>query len=142
MSDQIVSGSQESSLSNPESVPKETKEDESDPKKKNPESDSNKMKEGEPESDVKKPESDQDKAEPPNDCYKYDESGIMVYTDPVSKVEYVLDPSGSNWIPKSESVSKYQFDGTTYTYTDEGTGVKHRWDLDKHEWITVSGDDR
>ena len=73
-----------------------------------------------------------------DDCYKYDANGMMVYTDPVSKVEYVLDPSGTKWIPRSESESKYTFDGKTYLYTDEKTGIKHRWDLEKQSWVKVS----
>lgn len=74
-------------------------------------------------------------------CYKYDENGIMIYTDPSTKTEYVLDPSGSNWIARSESESKYDFDGKTYLYTDEKTGIKHRWDLEKNSWVKVSEDE-
>jgi len=77
-----------------------------------------------------------------NACYKYDDTGMMTYTDPTSKVEYVLDPSGTNWIPRSESESKYSFDGKTYLYTDEKTGIKHRWDLESHTWIKIADDDK
>ena len=76
-----------------------------------------------------------------DDCYKYDANGMMVYTDPVSKVEYVLDPSGAKWIPRSESESKYTFDGKTYLYTDEQTGVKHRWDLDTQAWVIITDEE-
>ncbi len=72
-----------------------------------------------------------------SDCYKYDESGTMIYTDPTSKVEYVLDSSGTNWVLKSEAENKYKFDGKTYLYTDETTGVKHRWDLAKNDWVRI-----
>jgi hypothetical protein len=72
-----------------------------------------------------------------SDSYKYDENGMMVYTDPATQTEYVLDPSGSNWIPKSESASKYKFDGETYLYTDDKTGVKHRWDLKEQSWVKI-----
>ena len=126
---------------------------------KDPESGQNEALKDDPKLDLKdtesgqkdEPESVQNRVDPPNDCYKYDDAGVMVYTDPVSKVEYVLDPSGSNWILKSAesgpefdsgSGSKYKFDGTTYTYTDEGSGVKHRWDLEKHEWATVLEEER
>ncbi len=78
-----------------------------------------------------------------SDCYKYDESGTMIYIDPTSKVEYVLDASGTNWILKSEAENKYKFDGKTYLYTDEETGVKHRWDLTKNDWVQIEdGEDR
>ena len=73
--------------------------------------------------------------------YKYDEHGVMIYTDPVSKVEYVLDSSGSTWVPKAESESKYKFDGKTYLYTDELSGIKHRWDLTKNDWVKIEGED-
>ena len=72
-----------------------------------------------------------------SDCYKYDDSGTMIYTDPSSKVEYVLDASGTNWVLKSEAENKYKFDGKTYLYTDEATGVKHRWDLTKNDWVRI-----
>ena len=76
-----------------------------------------------------------------DDCYKYDANGMMVYTDPVSKVEYVLDPSGAKWIPRSESESKYTFDGKTYLYTDDQTGVKHRWDLETQSWVKIADEE-
>ena len=61
---------------------------------------------------------------------------ILIYTDPSSKQEFVLNKSGSDWVPRTEE--NYDFDGSTYTHTDETTGQKMKWNLETKSWDKVS----
>ena len=62
----------------------------------------------------------------------------VVYTDPSTKIEYVLNPDRSGWIPKTEAAesleAQYDFDGSTYCYTDHD-GIRYKWDLDNKAWV-------
>ena len=68
------------------------------------------------------------------DYHKDPTTGELVYVDPVSKVEYVLNEDKSGWIPKK---TDYEFDGNTYTHTDD-KGVKHKWDLESKTWVKMA----
>ena len=71
--------------------------------------------------------------------YKRDPvSRELIYVDPVSKSEYVLNEDKTQWVPK-ETKQDYEFDGSTYLHTDE-KGIKHRWDLEKQVWTKTEGE--
>ena len=55
------------------------------------------------------------------------------------------------WVPKDGSATaqaaaasigdekdKYDFDGETYSYKDDATGKRFKWDLEKKEWKEVT----
>ena len=66
--------------------------------------------------------------------YKTDpKTGDLIYEDPKTKTVYVFDRSTNAWKSKVEN---YDFDGKTYYHTDDN-GVKHKWDLEKNEWIKM-----
>ena len=65
------------------------------------------------------------------------ENNNIVYTDPDTKHQYILNLSKTDWVLKTESDSvenKYDFDGTTYFHTNND-GVRYKWDLNTSEWI-------
>ena len=78
--------------------------------------------------------------------YSYDPSGTLIYTNPESKQQFVLNEAKTDWVPKDgtgESAmatgdeKKYDFDGETYSYKDDVTGKRFKWDLEKKEWKEV-----
>ena len=97
-----------------------------------------------PRSDDKVSEPDQNigKAEKPDqkleegECYHYENEGtLLVYTDPTTQAQYILNEDKSDWIPreKKENDNQYKFDGKTYNYKD-AEGRLFKWDLDQKEW--------
>jgi hypothetical protein len=36
----------------------------------------------------------------PSEAYSYLNDGRMIYTDPTSKIEYILDATGTQWVKK------------------------------------------
>jgi HIV Tat-specific factor 1 len=65
------------------------------------------------------------------------ENNSLVYTDPDSKKQYILNPSKTDWILKTESdnvENQYDFDGTTYCHTNSD-GVRYKWELDSNQWV-------
>ena len=38
--------------------------------------------------------------------------------------------------PDAANFKDYEFDGKTYVHTDD-KGAKHKWDLEKKEWVKV-----
>ena len=65
----------------------------------------------------------------------YDNS--LIYTDPQSKIQYVLNSDKTDWVLKDKSnntESQYDFDGTTYFHTNE-KGIRYKWDLNDKQWI-------
>ena len=71
--------------------------------------------------------------------YSYDASGTLVYTNPESKQQFVLNEAKTDWLPKGDAKddakeNKYDFDGETYSYKDDATGKRFKWDLEKKEW--------
>ena len=65
----------------------------------------------------------------------YDNS--LIYTDPESKIQYVLNSDKTDWVLKDKSnntESQYDFDGTTYFHTNE-KGIRYMWDLNEKQWI-------
>ena len=82
--------------------------------------------------------------------YSYDSSGTLIYTNPDSKQQFVLNEAKTDWVPKDGSAAapaeaastgdekdKYDFDGETYSYKDDATGKRFKWDLEKKEWKEV-----
>ena len=82
--------------------------------------------------------------------YSYDSSGTLIYTNPESKQQFVLNEAKTDWVPKDGSAAapaeaasirdekdKYDFDGETYSYKDDATGKRFKWDLEKKEWKEV-----
>jgi len=72
--------------------------------------------------------------------YKRDSgNGELIYVDPSTKAEFVLNKDKTDWIPKEQRDQRdYDFDGKTYYHTDE-KGVKHKWDLEKQAWTKIAG---
>ena len=66
------------------------------------------------------------------------ESNNLVYTDPQTKVQYVLNPDKTDWILKTDAQNsaeaQYDFDGTTYFHTNSD-GVRYKWDLTTEQWV-------
>ena len=61
----------------------------------------------------------------------------IIYTDPESKIQYVLNSEKTDWVLKDKSESTendYEFDGTTYFHTNND-GKRYKWDLDTKQWI-------
>ena len=78
--------------------------------------------------------------------YSYDPGGTLIYTNPESKQQFVLNEAKTDWVPKDGSgggvgaaaeKDKYAFDGETYSYKDDATGKRFKWDLEKKEWKEV-----
>ena len=79
--------------------------------------------------------------------YSYDPSGTLIYTNPESKQQFVLNEAKTDWVPRDGSgggggggaaeKDKYDFDGKTYSYKDDSTGKRFKWDLEKKEWKEV-----
>ena len=96
------------------------------------------------EKDTNKDESKEDekKEQDLGPDYSYDSNGVLVYTDPESKREFVLNADKTDWVAKDEAEQQqqpnYDFDGKTYSYRDDKTGKKFRWDLEKKEWAAAS----
>ena len=43
------------------------------------------------------------------ECYHYDKDGVtLIYTDPTSKQEYILNADNSDWIPRNQSEGRMQ----------------------------------
>ena len=69
----------------------------------------------------------------------------LVYVDPQTKQEFVLNHDKTDWVPKGTAPAQasenkdYEFDGKTYLHTDS-SGVKHKWDLDEKKWVVVKED--
>ena len=83
-----------------------------------------------------KENADEGNSEADNPNYSYDSEGVLVYTDPTSKQEYILNADKSDWIPKpAKADNNYDFDGTTYSYTDKTSGDFFKWDLEAKEWV-------
>ena len=66
------------------------------------------------------------------------ESNNLVYTDPQTKVQYVLNSDKTDWILKTDAQNsaepQYDFDGTTYFHTNS-EGVRYKWDLTTEQWV-------
>jgi len=65
------------------------------------------------------------------------ENNNLVYTDPDTKNQYILNSSKTDWILKTESINvenQYDFDGTTYLHTNSD-GVRYKWDLNSNQWV-------
>ncbi len=79
----------------------------------------------------------------PSPYYRYDDQGVLIYTDPNTKKEFVLNRQQTEWISKEAEdngdPSQYDFDGETYRYEDK-EGNKFKWDQDKKEWKQVDKD--
>lgn len=76
--------------------------------------------------------------------YKTDpKTGQVSYQDPETKIEYIWDQAKNTWKCKNDDgksqETDYEFDGQTYFHTD-AKGIKHKWDLDKKEWIKVESE--
>ena len=76
--------------------------------------------------------------------YSYDPGGTLIYTNPESKQQFVLNEAKTDWVPRDGSggggaadKDKYDFDGKTYSYKDDSTGKRFKWDLEKKEWKEV-----
>ena len=67
----------------------------------------------------------------------------IIYTDPLNKMQYVLNSNKTDWVMKSETgdsaENKYDFDGSTYIHTDS-SGVLYKWDLDNKIWVIENKD--
>ena len=79
---------------------------------------------------------EEEKTDAPAPEYKTDpKTGDLIYEDPKTKAVYILDKATNSWKPRNED-KDYEFDGTTYFHTNEN-GVRHKWDLEKNEWIKL-----
>ncbi len=93
----------------------------------------------------KEDKEDKDSA-PSNEYYRYDDKGELIYTDPNTKQEFVLNKDKSEWIPKEKKESdekekEYEFDGKTYRYEDK-LGNKYKWNTDENKWDKVQEEDK
>ena len=79
---------------------------------------------------------EEEKTDAPAPEYKTDpKTGDLIYEDPKTKAVYILDKATNSWKPRNED-KDYEFDGTTYFHTNEN-GVRHKWDLEKNQWIKI-----
>ena len=66
------------------------------------------------------------------------ENDNLVYTDPDTKTQYILNSDKTDWILKSDcdnsSNTNYDFDGNTYYHTNSD-GVRYKWDLSGEQWL-------
>jgi len=53
-------------------------------------------------------ESNKSGVKPASEAYSYLEDGRMIYTDPESKTEYILDATGTQWV-KRYSAEAFNF---------------------------------
>lgn len=82
---------------------------------------------------------EEEKTDAPAPEYKTDpKTGDLIYEDPKTKAVYILDKATNSWKPRNED-KDYEFDGTTYFHTNEN-GVRHKWDLEKNEWIKIESE--
>ena len=91
-------------------------------------------------SDVKKDVIDKELNDLGPDYSKDPKNNQLIYTDPESKVQYVLNSNKTDWVLKDKSdnneENQYDFDGTTYFHTNSD-GVKYKWDLNNKLWVVV-----
>ena len=55
----------------------------------------------------------------------------IVYTCPLTKIEYVLNSDKTGWVLRP---GKPHFDGSTYRYKDSN-GIQYKWDLEGKTWV-------